>query len=109
MGLFSRKKEQSEHTAMLEKMHGRSIRYAAKRFLDENGNPQERVLGKNGAVNTIDNRIVVMCNGKDVFRCDAQTASISELMSLNGIVIEGINSETNEKETIVAYFTGFRK
>ena len=108
MGLFSRKKEQNEQTAMLAKMHGRSIRYAAKRFVNENGNPQERVLGKNGAINTVENRLVIMCDGKDVFRCDAETVSVSELMSLNGVVIQGVNTETGKQETVVAYFTGYR-
>lgn len=108
MGLFSRKKQNTFQTAMLEKVHGRSIRYAAQRVLDENGNPTEVILGKNGAINTIENRIVLMCNGKEVFRCDAEGASISELMSLNGVVIEGVNAITGEKNTVVAYFTGYR-
>ena len=68
----------------------------------------EVILGKNGAINTIENRIVLMCNGKEVFRCDAEGASVSELMSLNGVVIEGVNAITGEKNTVVAYFTGYR-
>ena len=107
MGFFSRRREQAAESELQQKLNGRAIRYAARRQLDENGSPVEIILGKNGAINVKNGEIVVMCNAKEVFRCDAETAECSELMSLNGAVIKGVNTVTGEPDTVVAYYTKF--
>lgn len=107
MGFFSRRREQAAQSELQQKLDGRAIRYAARRTLDKNGSPVEIILGKNGAINAKNGVIIVMCNAKEVFRCDAETAECSELMSLNGAVIKGINAATGEPETVVAYYTKF--
>ena len=107
MGFFSRRREQAAETELQQKLNGRAIRYAARRTMDENGSPVEIILGKNGAINVKNGEIVVMCNAKEVFRCAMDTAECSELMSLNGAVIKGVNSVTGEADTVVAYYTKF--
>lgn len=107
MGFFSRRREQAAATELEQKLNGRAIRYAARRTIDENGSPVEVILGKNGAINVKNGEIVVMCNAKEVFRCAQETAECSELMSLNGAVIQGINAVTGEPDTVVAYYTKF--
>ncbi len=107
MGFFSRRREQAAATALEQKLNGRAIRYAARRTLDDNGSPVEIILGKNGAINVKNGEIVVMCNAKEVFRCALETAECSELMSLNGAVIKGVNTVTGEPDTVVAYYTKF--
>ncbi len=107
MGFFSRRREQAAESELQQKLNGRAIRYAARRQLDENGNPVEVILGKNGAINVKNGVIVVMCNAKEVFRCPLETAECSELMSLGGAVIKGENTVTGEPETVVAYYTKF--
>ena len=107
MGFFSRRREQAAATELEKKLNGRAIRYAARRTLDDNGSPIEIILGKNGAINVKNGEIVVMCNAKEVFRCAMETAECSELMSLNGAVIKGVNAVTGEPDTVVAYYTKF--
>ena len=107
MGFFSRRREQAAATELQQKLNGRAIRYAARRTVDENGSPVEVILGKNGAINVKNGVIVVMCDAKEVFRCAADTAECSELMSLNGAVIQGVNAVTGEPDTVVAYYTRF--
>lgn len=105
MGLFSRRREHAAQSDLIAKLHGKRIRYAARRTTDESGNPVEVILGKQGAINTLGGDIVVMCNAKEVFRCAAEGASCAELMSLGGVVISGVNAATGEPDTVVAYYT----
>lgn len=105
MGLFSRRREHANQNDLIAKLHGKRIRYAARRTVDENGNPVEVILGKQGGINTIGDDIVVMCNAKEVFRCPVEGASCAELMSLGGVVISGVNAATGEPDTVVAYYT----
>ena len=105
MGLFSRRRANAQQSDLIAKIHGKRIRYAARRTVDEHGNPVEVILGKQGAINTLGEDIVVMCNAKEVFRCPVEGASCAELMSLGGVVISGINAVTGEPDTVVAYYT----
>lgn len=107
MGFFSRRREQAAAMELQQSLNGRAIRYVARRQPDENGNPVEIILGKSGAINIQNDEIVIMCNAKEVFRCPTETAECSELMSLNGAVIKGINVASGEMETVVAYYTKF--
>ena len=105
MGLFSRRREHAEQSDLVARLHGKRIRYAARRTMDEHGNPVEVILGKVGAINTIGGDIVVMCNAKEVFRCPVEGAACAELLSLGGVVISEINAATGEPDTVVAYYT----
>ncbi len=105
MGLFSRRREHAAQEELIAKLHGKAIRYAARRTTDANGNPVEVMLGKGGAINTLGGDIVLMCNAKEVFRCAIEGATCAELMSLGGVVISGVSAATGEPDTVVAYYT----
>ena len=107
MGWFSRRREHADHSDLIGKLHGKAIRYAARRTVDENGNPVEVILGKQGAINTLGGDIVVMCNAKEVFRCPVEGATCAELMSLGGVIISGTNAVTGEPDTVAAYYTNY--
>lgn len=87
----------------MERIHGKPIRYVTRREV-VNGVSTETVLGKEGRINCNPQEVVVVCNGREVFRCHADGARCNELLSLDGVVIEGINSNTGVLETIVAYY-----
>ena len=96
------------NTELLAKIDGRIIRYVTCRGIDENGNPMETVLGKEGRINTLHDRIVISCSGTEVFRCDTALAKCGELMSLEGVVVTGPNQVTGRTESVVAYYKYYR-
>ena len=110
MGLFSRRKQKQldTNTELLAKIDGRIIRYVTCRGIDENGNPMETVLGKEGRINTLHDRIVISCSGTEVFRCDTALAKCGELMSVEGVVVTGPNQVTGRTESVVAYYKYYR-
>ena len=110
MGLFSRRKQKQldTNTELLAKIAGRIIRDVTSRGTDENGNPMETVLGKDGRINTLHDRIVISCGGTEVFRCDTALAKCGELMSLEGVVVTGPNQVTGRTESVVAYYKYYR-
>lgn len=110
MGLFSRRKQKQmdTDTALLAKIDGRITRYVTCRGTDENGNPMETVLGKEGRIHALHDCIVISCGGAEVFRCDAALAKCGELMSLEGVVVTGPNQVTGRTESVVAYYKYYR-
>ena len=110
MSLFNRKQHQEENDSMrlIARLDERTVKYVTRRCLDENGSSVENVIGKNGAINTKNGNIVVVCNGKEVFRCLIKDAKCGELLSLAGVVICGLNKDTQQQDTIVAYYQYYR-
>lgn len=110
MGLFGRKKQaKKDDNAFLQaKLDGRLVRYVTRREPDENGNTVETVLGKDGRICATNGYVAVIAGGKEVFRCDAADASMSELMSLEGAVVKGPNSVNGKDDTVVAYYKYYR-
>lgn len=101
---FFKKRKNSGNSEILRKINGKSIRYAARR--DEDG--EETVIGKNGRINVLEDYIVLVCDGSEVFRCLRRGASAAELMSLGGVVISGVG-ESGDPDQVVAYYTYHRK
>ena len=97
MGLFKRKKPEVSVAARLD---GRLLQYAVRRYMDENGNPQEDGLGKGGRINTANGHVILSCGGKDVFiNSDIETVQCGELMSLAGAIFTGYN-ELDRKSVV---------
>ena len=61
----------------------------------------ETVLGKEGRINTLHDRIVISCSGTALAKC-------GELMSLEGVVVTGPNQVTGRTESVVAYYKYYR-
>ena len=71
---FKKKNKSDDRSIVLSQMDGRQVKYVTQRIRDENGNPKEMILGKEGRMVVIDGEIRVMCGETDVFRCMADDA-----------------------------------
>ena len=109
MGFFNSKQRQADrHNArLITRLDGKGVRYVVRRELDEQGSPVETVLGKTGRINTKDGKIVIICDGAEVFRCSQEGAQCGELLSLGGVVIQCIGPDGGP-DTVVAYYTYYR-
>ena len=109
MGLFNSKqrREDKDNARLIARLDGKGVRYVVRRELDEQGGPLETVLCKTGRINTKDGKIVIICDGAEVFRCSQEGAQCGELLSLGGVVIQCIRSD-GEPDTVVAYYTYYR-
>ncbi len=107
--LFRKKEKNDDRQIVLSQMDGRQVKYVTRRVRDENGNPKEYILGKEGRIVVIDNEIRVMCGETDVFRCNADDAVFYTLLSGDGITVSGINSINGEQMDIVVFYTYYRK
>ncbi len=106
---FKKKNKSDDRSIVLSQMDGRQVKYVTQRIRDENGNPRETILGKEGRIVVIDGEIRVMCGETDVFRCMADDAVFYTLLSGDGITVSGVNSLNNEKMDIVVFYTYYRK
>ena len=110
---FFRKKKKATATsggdALLEKIDGKELAYVTERLPDESGTVTERVLGKIGRINAHGGLITVVCDGTPVFSCDSDTAEYGELMSLAGVIIKGVDRDSGNFRTVVAYYQYYRK
>lgn len=106
MALFSRKKKPgADQRELLKRLDGRELQTVTRRDPETSA---ETVIGKAGRINTLHGQIVIVCDGREVFRCDAATARCGELMSLNGVVIRG-REKNGQETTVVAYYLYYRK
>ncbi len=111
-GLFRRKQKATETTggdALLNKIDGKELAYVTERLPDESGTVIEKVLGKVGRINARDGLITIMCDGKTLFTCESASAEYGELMSLAGVIVKGIDRESEKQRTVVAYYQYYRK
>ena len=62
---------------------------------------------RGGRLIVTDSQVAVNCDGKDVFVCPRETASVSELLSLNGVVITGMVD--GKRRSVTAFYTYYNK
>lgn len=111
MGWFRRSREKEDarlNEQVLARIQGKAIKYVARRDVGPDGSTRETVLGKIGRINCLADAIVVVCDGREVFRCAIADARCSELLSLDGAVIQGTNQLTGAPDTVVAYYQYYR-
>lgn len=98
---FKRKKDDTEK--VLKRINGKLIKYVSSR--DQNN--VEQIIGRGGRLVVTDTQVAVNCEGKDVFCCKREDASVSELLSLNGVVITDNSDE--KKRSVTAFYTYYNK
>ncbi|WP_124098077.1 hypothetical protein [Ruminococcus sp. Marseille-P6503] len=103
MGFFKKKKDETSHRD-LSRLHGKGLSYAVERT-----GGQELVLGRKGGISVTEAEIIVVCDGHEVFRCNARGAVAAELMSHNGVDIKGADPLTGEKRHIIAYYSNLKQ
>ncbi len=113
MGLFSRRKRNKERAlieALLARLDGKELQYVVRRFTKEDGSPAEEVLGKGGRIMTPGDFIAVYAGGKQVFlNHHPALVTCGELMALNGVRIQGFNELSGKDDTLLAYYSYYRK
>ncbi len=84
MGLFKKKKETDENTALLRRLDKRGVSIFAER---DPATYQERILGRNGAFSVADDELIISCDNKILFRYSIKEIKAGELMNLSGICL----------------------
>ena len=107
MSLFKRKKPEEKLSfkiKMAQKMVRNRLRYATERDGDT-----DSVIGKNGGFNIRNGQLIVSADNRVIFRCNIEEMTVSELMSLEGVIITAPDIEQGGKvRTIICYYVSYR-
>lgn len=104
--MFWRKKKDPEVSETALRLDGKELTLVARRYMDENGNPQEMGLGRGGRINTANGHVIINTAKGDVFvNHDISTVQCGELMSKGGALFSGFNELTGEEDSIIAYYS----
>ena len=104
--MFWRKKKDPEVSETALRLDGKELTLVARRYMDENGNPQEMGLGRGGRINTANGHVIINTANGDVFvNHDISTVQCGELMSKGGALFSGFNELTGEEDSIIAYYS----
>jgi len=90
---------------MAQKLNGRAIKYVTERLDDV-----DVVVGREGALILKEDELLVFSSADVVFRCKVPLLRMSELLSLEGVILFGPDIEHNgEERNIIAYYTYYLK
>ena len=106
--IFGSKKNPNSYAFRLEKareLHGQAIKYVT-----ENRNGNEDVIGRGGALTLKDDKFIVDSSGDRLFVCNVSELDASTLMSGDGVIIKGPNLlEDGKMRIITVHFVYYRK
>ena len=106
--IFGRNKNPNSYAFRLERarsLHGQAIKYVT-----ENRNGNEDVIGKGGALCLHGEEFIVDSSGERLFSCNVRDLEAANLMSGDGVVIKGPNSlEGGKIRIITVHFVYYRK
>jgi len=90
---------------MAERLNGKHIKYVTERREDE-----DYVIGKEGALIVKGDELLVFSSADVVFRCKLDQLQASELLSLEGVILNGPDIEHGgEIRNVIAYYTYYIK
>lgn len=90
---------------MAERICGKRIRYVTERR-----NNVDEVIGREGSMSLRDDELIVFSSSNVVFRCPVDDMIASELLSKDGVVLTGPDTEHGGVErTVIAYYVYYRK
>jgi len=100
-----RKKSQGTPIKELMSFHGKKLSYVVERY-----GADELVIGRNGgiSVDTENNKLTIVCDGKPVADFKLEGLICAELMSHNGVDIKGSEFKTSRKRHIVAHYSALK-
>ena len=101
MGLF--RKNKGTPLKDLERYHGKRVSYVVERE-----GAEENVIGRTGGISVDSEKLVVVCDGHEVFRCSTDGIVCVELMSHNGADIKGRDMTTGKLRHIVVHYANKR-
>ena len=106
--LFGRDKNPNSYAFKLERarsLHGQPVKYVT-----ENRDGNEDVIGKGGALCLHGEEFIVDSSGERLFSCNVRDLEAANLMSGDGVVIKGPNSlEDGKLRVITVHFVYYRK
>lgn len=104
--MFWKRKKMPEISETALRLDGKELTLVARRYIDENGSPQEEGLGRGGRINTANGHVILSTDKGVVFiNRDISTVECGELMSKGGALFTGYNELTDKEESIIAYYT----
>lgn len=105
--LFSRKDKKKDipSAGLLARLDGKSLKYVSVRRGEDY---TESVVGKVGALNIRDGRVVISCDTGVVLNRSIAELTIGELLSNDGATFQ-YRDEQNIPVTMIAYYTYYRK
>lgn len=86
---------------MAKKLHGMHLKYVMERLPDED----DIIVGREGALIVRDDDFIVFSSQKDVFRSKIDETDFSELMSLGGVIITGLDILSGKERSVIAHYT----
>ena len=106
--IFGRDKNPNSYAFKLERarsLHGQPVKYVT-----ENRDGNEDVIGKGGAMCHHGEEFIVDSSGERLFSCNVRDLEAANLMSGDGVVIKGPNSlEGGKLRVITVHFVYYRK
>ena len=99
--MFGVSKEVRFRRKMAKKLHGMHLKYVEERLPDED----DVIVGREGALIVRGEEMIVFASQKDVFRSKIDDTVFSELMSLGGVIITGLDLLSGSERTVVAHYT----
>jgi hypothetical protein len=100
-GLGKVSKEVKFRRKMAKKLHGMHLKYVMERLPDED----DIIVGREGALIVRDDDFIVFSSQKDVFRSKIDETDFSELMSLGGVIITGLDIISGRERSVIAHYT----
>ena len=104
--MFFKRKKKAEVSEIALRLDGKLLTLVARRYMDENGSPQEEGLGRGGRIDTANGHVILSTDKGEVFvNSDITTVECGELMSKGGALFSGLNELTGQEESIVCYYS----
>lgn len=104
--MFWKRKKKAEVSEIALQLDGKLLTLVARRYMDENGSPQEEGLGRGGRIDTANGHVILSTDKCEVFvNSDISAVDCAELMSKGGAIFTGVNELSGQEETIVCYYT----
>jgi hypothetical protein len=86
---------------MAKKLHGKHLKYVMERLEDED----DIIVGREGALIVRGDEFIVFASQKDVFRSKIDETDFSELMSLGGVIISGVDILSGKERSVICHYT----
>jgi len=104
--MFWKRKQKVEISETALMLDGKELTLVARRYIDENGSPQEEGLGRGGRINTANGHVIINTEKSEVFdNHDITSVECGELMSKGGALFTGYNELSGQVESIICYYT----
>ena len=104
--MFWKRKKKVVISETALRLDGKLLTLVARRYMDDNGSPQEEGLGRGGRIDTANGHVILSTDKGEVFVIsDISAVECAELMSKGGAIFTGVNELSGQEETIVCYYT----